>query len=242
MSCFNGLVSNKLDAINELCFKVNAKWWNTPGSLSKDNSVFTGYNRDEILQENPFSQKLISLNQYLITIDSQDSKNTEHDKGIELQRFYSQIILPNMELADMIVKKLDKECHWRIWNSKDCKSKQNYPNFVTMPLTINIEPPSKNIFVDTHFLSDDYSKKMSLSDNISFNSFGIFEDSALVPGFVSLCIMSKYFKCIEGFELPKSFKYNNVNIPLDCRSENITENIYNTIYDIVSKNGRNYLS
>eukprot|EP00930_Biecheleria_cincta_P017575 TRINITY_DN13929_c0_g1_i1.p1 TRINITY_DN13929_c0_g1~~TRINITY_DN13929_c0_g1_i1.p1 ORF type:complete len:267 (+),score=43.67 TRINITY_DN13929_c0_g1_i1:43-843(+) len=56
----------------ECCFEMNARWWDTPGSLSSQNAL-SDYDRDQILAENPLSSRLPRLNQHVITCDSQDS-------------------------------------------------------------------------------------------------------------------------------------------------------------------------
>lgn len=69
-------------------FVYNALWWNTPGALYKYSPFVGGYNRDDILNQNPRAQLLIQLNQKCITLDSQEMRTgapfkITHPKVIE---------------------------------------------------------------------------------------------------------------------------------------------------------------
>lgn len=66
--------------------KKNRDWWRTPGSLACHSPVEgMGYDRDEIMQENHYSDVIVRLNEHLITVESQCG------------RFDSQPVVPNRE-------------------------------------------------------------------------------------------------------------------------------------------------
>ena len=70
---------------------ANVKWWNTPGSLGENHPlgwVCSGYDRDDILDENECSSDLVRLNNYVITIDSQDHTSDTIDDGTLLHEDY----------------------------------------------------------------------------------------------------------------------------------------------------------
>lgn len=62
----------------EELIKANHLWWKTPGANWRQNIFFNSqYTRDGILLENSNAKKLIELNKYIITIDSQDNSRCE---------------------------------------------------------------------------------------------------------------------------------------------------------------------
>lgn len=67
----------KYQLINDACFRLNAIWWRTPGTKHEDSfNPLLGYDRNEILIENPNSQLLVKINQHAITTNGQDA-NTD---------------------------------------------------------------------------------------------------------------------------------------------------------------------
>lgn len=65
----------------------NYTWWSTPGAPAY---VFPwmGYDRDNILEENPHSNLLININKYIITVDSQDDSLCKSTWGKAVNETY----------------------------------------------------------------------------------------------------------------------------------------------------------
>jgi hypothetical protein len=79
--------------------KANYLWWKTPGSNWRQNIFFDSqYTRDGILNENPNAKKLIELNKYIITIDSQD--NSRCEKNYVLQHHFDD--KPGKRIGDKV--------------------------------------------------------------------------------------------------------------------------------------------
>jgi hypothetical protein len=83
----------------EELIKANYLWWKTPGANWRQN-VFSDsqYTRDDILNENPNAKKLIELNKYIITLDSQD--NSRCEKNYILQHEFGDE--PGQRIGDKV--------------------------------------------------------------------------------------------------------------------------------------------
>jgi hypothetical protein len=83
------------------------KWFSTPGSKDKDHPIkYGGYDRDDILQDNPNAKDIININKYVITIDMQD----ETCAGDHFQRPYVDFMILDT-YAKKLVKHLENHPH-----------------------------------------------------------------------------------------------------------------------------------
>jgi len=88
----------------------NKRWWSRPGSKHRNHPVpkLQGYyDRNEILEENRNSGKIIELNKYVITLDSQDDTSDDVDHGFYvdkdiLKMFHSDKEIRRFNLANVL--------------------------------------------------------------------------------------------------------------------------------------------
>lgn len=76
------------------------KWMKTPGAKAANHPLRSGYDRDDILAENPHATDIIALNQYLLTNDMQDH-SCESDRQT-IQRPYVSFLTTKKTMLALI--------------------------------------------------------------------------------------------------------------------------------------------
>ncbi len=245
----------------EQLFEINAEWWKTPGSKGDDHPVAvlaSGYDRDDILSENPDAGELIELNKYVITVDSQDyscdSKfSTAHPDFIKWinQRYDKNYPEENTEALTLQVPYIGL-----ILRTKDAKKiirSSSFDNFYVAYfdgkkkywnrlLGTRIEAGSKKVPLTSYLLMsrNRNSFEMMSPTNFQFNFQTELQElyrSRVVSDPEKLSIMyitgDKY--CSPNYKLPYCVK-DVVNLALNSDSLSISmSNIFSEIINLLSE-------